>query len=214
MRYVLIILGVVVGLIVLAFVLLVINSILGSRRQRQRARAKLAAVLDPMAAGREPDPVVVRDLAAQPETRNALYEALAEVNRQHLFPPEFRTRKAFAEADLAYWLAHPNELRNAPDEMELAQVVTLPAEDTTVEYYLFRFRTRPPHWAAKKGWMVGVSGPYLKDPDAPLADPSGTFSELEPFDARTPEEHVRAFHERAVGHGALDSLREQLKKKG
>src|SRR5687767_1506135 len=86
MRYVLIIAGVIVGLVVLAFVLLVVNFVVASRRQRKRAQQKLAAVMEPIAAGQEPNPVVVRQLAAQPETRNALYEALVETGKQHLFP--------------------------------------------------------------------------------------------------------------------------------
>jgi hypothetical protein len=58
--------------------------------------------------------------------------------------------------------------------------------------------------------MAGVSGPYPKDPKVPLAPPVGTFSELEPFDARPPQDHVRAFHENAVARGALDEIRKQL----
>jgi hypothetical protein len=209
MRYVLITVGVVVGLVVVVFALLVVNLVLASGRQKKRARAKLAPVLDPLDAGQHPDPAAVRQLAADRETRNALYEALAERGKESLFPREYRTRQAFAESDLAFWLSHPNELKSVPDEMHLAQVVTVPTDAGPAEYYLFRFRTREPHWAAGKGWMAGVSGPYPKDPAAPLASPVGTFSELEPFDARTPHDHVRAFHEKAVARGALDELRKQ-----
>jgi hypothetical protein len=209
MRYVLITVGVVVALVVVVFVLLVINLSLASSRQKKRARAKLAAVLDPLDAGQEPDPAAVRQLAADRETRNALYDALAERGKQALFPREYRTRQAFAESDLAFWLSHPNELKNVPDEMQVAQVVTVPTDVGPVEYYLFRFRTNPPHWAADKGWMAGVSGPYARDPKAALAAPAGTFSELEPFDARSAQDHVRAFHEKAVARGALDTLRQQ-----
>lgn len=210
MRYVLITVGVIVGLIILAFVLLVINLSLASSRQKKRARAKLAAVLDPLDAGQQPDAAAVRQLAANRETRNALYDALAERGQQALFPREYRTRPAFAESDLAFWLSHPNELKSVPDEIQLAQVVTVPTDIGPAEYYLFRFRTNPPHWAANKGWMAGVSGPYPKDAKAPLAAPAGTFSELEPFEARTPQDHVRWFHEKAVARGALDELRQQV----
>jgi len=210
MRYVLIAFGVIVALVVVVFVLLVINVHLGSSRQKKRARAKLAPVLDPLDAGRQPDPADVRRLAADPETRNALYDAMAERGQQALFPAAYRTRRAFAESNLAFWLSHPNELKKVPDEMELAQVVTVATDAGPVEYYLFRFRTNPPHWAADKGWMAGVSGPYPKDAGAPLATPGGTFSELEPFEAKTPQAHVDAFHEGAVSRGALEALRKQL----
>jgi hypothetical protein len=209
MRYVLITVGVIVGVVLLGFALLVINLVLGSARQRRQARARLAPVLDPLDAGRQPDPAVVRRLAADRQTRNDLYDALAERGQQALFPPEYSTRPAFAESDLAAWLSHPNELKQSPAEMQLSQVVTLPSDAGPVEYYLFRFRTRDPHWAAGKGWMAGVSGPYPKDPAAPLAAPAGTFSELEPFDVKPPQDHVQAFHERAVASGAIDALRQQ-----
>jgi hypothetical protein len=210
MRYVLYAVGGVVALVVIGFVLLVINASLGSRRQRKQARAKLAPVLDPLDAGQAPDPIAVRQLAADRATRNALYDALAERGKESLFPREFRTRPAFAEADLAFWLSHPNELRSLPDDMQLVQVVTLPTDVGPVEYYLFRFRTNAPHWAADKGWMAGVSGPYPKDPKALLAAPAGTFSELTPFDAASPKDHVQAFHEKAVARGALEEVRRQL----
>ena len=210
MRYVLITVGVIVALVVLVFVLLVVNLSLASARQKKRARAKLAAVLDPLDGGQEPDPAAVRQLAANRETRNALYDALAERGKQALFPREYRTRPAFAESDLAFWLSHPNELKSVPDEMHLAQVVTVPTDVGPAEYYLFRFRTNPPHWAAGNGWMAGVSGPYPKDPKAPLAAPAGTFSELESFEAKSAQEHVQAFHEKAVARGAIDELRKQL----
>jgi len=91
------------------------------------------------------------------------------------------------------------------------KVVTIPTTEVgEVQWYLFRFRTNPPHWAADKGWMAGVSGPYPKDAGAPLAAPAGTFSELEPFETKTPQAHVDAFHEGAVSRGALEALRKQL----
>jgi hypothetical protein len=58
------------------------------------------------------------------------------------------------------------------------------------DYYLFRFRTKEPHWAAKDGWIAGVSGPYLRK-DEPTTEPlGGTFSTFTKWDAKTPEEHV------------------------
>ena len=57
--------------------------------------------------------------------------------------------------------------------------------------------------------MAGVSGPYAKGGGVPAEAPGGTFSELEPFDARTPQEHVQKFHEKAVAGGALDALKPQ-----
>lgn len=209
MRYVLITIGVVVGIVVVGFFLLVLNAVLASARQKKQARAKLAPVMDAVDAGREPDPAAVRALAADPQTRNALYDALAEAGKAAVFPPEFRTREAYAESDLVYWLSHPNELQKVPDQIQLAQVVAVPSDAGPVEYYLFRFRTSEPHFAAKKGWMAGVSGAYARGGGVPAEAPGGTFSELEPFDARTPQDHVRMFHEKAVAAGALAAVKGQ-----
>lgn len=212
MRYVLIAVGVVVGLLVLGFVALIINLWVNSARQRKRTAARLAPVTDAVTAGRMPDPDAVFELAANPETRNALFVALRDAGKADYFPPQFATREAFAESNLVDWLGHPNELTVAPDEIELVKVVTIPtAEAGDVEWYLFKFRVRPPHWAADKGWMAGAAGPYPKggDPTA-VVDAPGTFSELESMSTHSPDEHVHLMHEAAVGRGALNDLKQRL----
>jgi hypothetical protein len=129
--------------LVFLLLLLLLNLIIASGRQKKRARAKLAPILDPLDAGGRPDPADVRRFAADPETRNGLYDAMAQRGRQALFPAEYRTRDAFAESNMAFWLSHPHELGKVPDELQLAQVVTVATEVGPVEYYLFRFaRTR------------------------------------------------------------------------
>jgi hypothetical protein len=90
------------------------------------------------------------------------------------------------------WLMYPTELNAVPDEIELMKVVTVDTglTDGIYDYYLFRFRTHEPHWAAKDGWMAGVSGPYLRK-DEPTTESLGdTFSSFTKWDAKTPDEHV------------------------
>jgi hypothetical protein len=90
------------------------------------------------------------------------------------------------------WLVYPTELNRVPDEIELMKVVPV---DTGLpggiyDYYLFRFRTKEPHWAAKNGWIAGVSGPFLRG-DEPTTDALGdTFSSFAKWDSKTPDEHV------------------------
>jgi len=97
------------------------------------------------------------------------------------------------------WLCHPNELAAAPDEIELMARVPVPGDTSSdLRYFVFRYRTKPPHWAADKGWLAGVAGPY------PSAGPvtssaSGTFSRFEAWESRTAEEHVRVTHEATAG---------------
>ena len=64
-----------------------------------------------------------------------------------------------------------------------------------LDYYVFRFRTYPPHWMAEDGWLAGVAGPFLRK-DAPSTTAYGeTFSTFEPWDSATPEEHVGEIHD-------------------
>ncbi len=58
------------------------------------------------------------------------------------------------------------------------------------DYYLFRFRTHPPHWAAKDGWTAGVSGPFLGKNSPSTESYGDTFSSFEEWDSKQPDEHV------------------------
>jgi len=192
--------------IVLAGVVLVIAALYflrlrkGIRTQEARIGAKLAPIAAALQAGKEPDAKAIANAAADPESRNSLWVGLAKEGRDDLFPDQYKTQESFAESDLAYWLGHPNELTTPPDIMEL--INTVPVDSGTglgeVNYFVFRFRVKPPHWASDRGWMAGVSGPYLRDPDAPPAKPPGTWSELEGLGDRSPEELVAFFHRRAA----------------
>jgi len=195
--------GAVLALIVLALVWYVWHMRSGLARQRRRIAGKLAAIEAALAAGRDPDPEEVRVRAADPDARKVLYRRLASLGKEHLIPAEHRTRAAFAEADLVYWLSHPNELKEPPDEIELVEVVRLDGGPPlgAVEYYLFRFRTRAPHWAADNGWMAGVSGPYRPGDGIPPADPVGTFSEIRPMGEMSAHHHVAYFHGRIQKNG-------------
>lgn len=195
MKIVLMVIGSLVALVVLFVIWRVIATVVGHRRAYARLAARIAPVTEPLAAGRDPDPAHLAAFAADRETRQVLHDALVAHDRVELFPREYLTWEAMAEANLVKWLHHPNELGSPPDEIEMMARVPAPGMPGW-EYFVFRYRVHPPHWAAKDGWMAGVAGPYdLAQPPAPHGD--GTFSRFEPFDSRTPEEHV------AVTHGLL-----------
>ncbi len=153
----------------------------------------------------------INEVAASPEMRNWLYKKLQERGKPSLYPDRYRSQAALAESDMVQWLTFPTELGRAPDEIELMRVVPV---DTglpggTYDYYLFRFRTHEPHWAAKKGWLAGVSGPF-KRADSPTTTALGdTFSTFDPWDDKSPEKHVgdirelterwREYHKRSEG---------------
>jgi hypothetical protein len=134
----------------------------------------------------------LRDIAASPEMRNFFYDRLVNMGKENLFPEEFKTQQAFAESDMVIWLIYPTELGRAPDEIELMRIGAFDTETEygLIEYYVFRFRTFEPHWAAKDGWIAGISGPFLRK-DSPSTKPLGeTFSQFEPWESKSAEEHL------------------------
>jgi hypothetical protein len=163
----------------------------GSRAYKARLEA-IAPVTAALSAGQQPNEADLQRFARDRTTRQVLHDVLADAEKLQLFPKEFLTWPALAEANLVAWLCHPNELQGPPEEIELMATLPAPGAANT-HYFLFRYRTHEPHWAAKDGWMAGVAGPYdLTAPPAPYGP--GTFSRFEGFDSRTPEEHVRAHH--------------------
>ena len=208
MKWIMIAVGALVGLVVLGFIALVINLRIASARQAKLLRKRLAPVLDPIEAGAPPDAAAIEAMAADAELRNALFDALAASGRAALFPSKYRTVEAYAESLIVVWLAHPNELQKAPDEIELVgrRFVDVGGEVGKACYFLFRFRVRAPHFAAGRGWMAGACGPFSNEPRIPETAPVATFSELTPFDEKSPEEHVQIVHQSAVNHGAIKDL--------
>jgi hypothetical protein len=171
----------------------------GARAAYRRLLERIGPVKARLVAGQEPDAADLERFARDRETRKVLYEALEHHDKLALFPPQYLTAEAMAEADLVQWLCHPNELGTAPDEMELMATVPAPAEGFAGQrYFVFRYRTKPPHWAAPDGWLAGVAGPYSPD-GPPVSSASGTFSRFEAYEARTPDEHVRVTHDLVVG---------------
>ena len=151
--------------------------------------ARLEPVLAALREGRTPSPDAVHALAADPATRGVLRRALREMKRGDLFPERHATPAALAESDLVVWLMHGNELGAAPDGIELVTGIDRPG---TGRFFVFRFRTDPPHWAADQGWMAGVAGPYGEAEEAFDNPAAGVFSRFEPFDSRSPEDHLAA----------------------
>jgi hypothetical protein len=168
---------------------------LGGARVYAELTSRIEPVEQRLAAGREPESSDILRFAQDRATRKVLYDALEHHGRLHLFPEAYATAEALAEADLVLWLCHPNELAAVPDEIELMARVPVPNEPSSnLSYLVFRFRTRPPHWAAKDGWLAGVAGPYPETgPISPGA--AGTFSRFEAYDSKTPQEHVQGTHE-------------------
>jgi hypothetical protein len=193
-KIVLTIIGGFIGLIVAFIVWRIYATYTGGKRAYMRLAARIAPVASAITAGREPPPEDVVKYARDRNTRQVLHDLLSQANKLQLFPREFLTWEAMAEANLVGWLNHPNELGSPPDDIELMTSVEAPSGGG--RYFVFRYKVNDPHWAAKDGWMAGVAGPYeLSGEPRPYG--RGTFSRFEAYDSRTPEEHVAVTH-RAV----------------
>src|SRR5688500_8938584 len=152
MRVALITFGILVALVAAFIVWSVWRTHRGGRTSYADLEARIAPVETRLVAGENPDPGDLERFARDRSTRKVLYDALDHHQKLGLFPAEYLTREAMAEADLAVWLNHPNELGAVPDEMELMATVPAPALEHQ-RYFVFRYKTNPPHWAAKDGWL-------------------------------------------------------------
>jgi hypothetical protein len=155
-------------------------------------RLKYFAVLALIRRGNKIEAKHLVEVAASAEMRNYLFGELQDLGKLSLFPEKFKTQSALAESNMVNWLIYPTELGRAPDEIELMQVVTTDTDAGLADYYVFRFRTLEPHWGAKDGWMAGISGPFLQKDGLSTISGGDTFSRFEPWDSKTPEEHVEA----------------------
>jgi hypothetical protein len=155
-------------------------------------RLRMNAVLSLLRHNAAVDDATVAEIAADPECRKWLFDGLHKLERTQLFPREFRNQIALAESDLVNWLLHPTELGRPPDEIEFVQTVPFDTETDVgwADCFLFRFRTHPPHWAARDGWMAGVSGPFLRKDQPTIQALGDTFSAFTPWDRKSVDEHV------------------------
>jgi hypothetical protein len=156
------------------------------------ARLRMNVALSLLRLDADVDSGTVAEIAASAEARKWLFDGLQKLERFHLYPADFKSQAALAESDLVNWLIHPTELGRAPDAVELIQSVPFDTgtDEGWGDYYLFRFRTEAPHWAARYGWIAGVSGPFLRK-DRPTVQALGdTFSTFTPWDRKTRSEHV------------------------
>jgi hypothetical protein len=178
-------------------------TISGGLRRTADINRRVDAVLAPLRTGGEPDLDQIRVMAEDPATRNTLRESLTALNQPGLSPAEYATEEARAESELVFWLRHPNELADSPSEIERMERQTRPISGGEVAYYVFRYRTHPPHWAANDGWMVAVAGPYpASGTEGPELHPTA-FSTFKPYADATPTEHVDWFHDMLRQRGML-----------
>jgi hypothetical protein len=169
-----------------------VEAILAEASKLKDARLAFFAAASLLRLGQSVDAAILEHVAASAEARSLLFDELKRQRKAHLFPAQWATQKAFAEADMVNWLTYPTELGRAPDEIELMKVVSedFGAPDGVLDWYLFRFRTKPPHWSAKDGWMAGIAGPFKKAEEPSTRSYGDTFSTFTHWDSKTPAQHV------------------------
>jgi hypothetical protein len=177
------------GLVAALIVWMIVRAVRLTAATTKLLAGRMEPVIAALRDGRTPPPDDVHALAADATTRSTLRRVLRDMGRGELFPQRYAGPEALAESDLVVWLMHGNELGAAPDAIELATAID---RDGAGRFFVFRFRTEPPHWASSKGWMAGVAGPYAAGEEAFDTPAAGVFSRFEPFDSRSPEEHVAA----------------------
>lgn len=105
------------------------------------------------------------------------------------------------------WLIFPTELGRTPHDIEL--MTTFDSQDGDQRHYLFRFRTHPSHWAAKDGWMAGLSGPFEVAAMPTTRAGGSTFSTFTKWDAKSPQEHVESIAGLISEHWKLRAARRE-----
>lgn len=155
----------VIGILAVLIVLFVwwrLGSVERGARQRD---ARLLEELDPvgekLARGEEVSAEEVAALVGRPELRRLLYAMLKHFERLELFPAEHVAAQREAEAELAYWMMHPNELQDPPEKIELVESLARELDGEEGRFFVFRYRMPPGHWAGEE-WLLGVAGPYRK----------------------------------------------------
>lgn len=146
----------------------------GARQRDAKIIPLFDALGEKLAAGESPALDEIEALAQKPATRSFLYQMLKHFERLELFPDEYRSEIAQAEAALVYWMLHPNELQDAPEETELAETVTRSIDGQDCRFHVFRYRMPNGHWAGDD-WLLGLAGPFV-DNDPPFSGLAGAFS--------------------------------------
>jgi hypothetical protein len=165
------------GALLLAFLWRMLTSVQRGAGQRDQ---KILPLLDPIAAKLSRKEAAskseVLDVAKIRHARPLLYQLLSHFGASSLFPTELLSATAQAEALLAYWMMHPNELQEAPEEMQPEEVVRRKIDGQDAEFHVLRYRMRPGHWAGAD-WLLGVAGPFF-DGDPPFSGRASAFARV------------------------------------
>lgn len=142
------------------------------------------------------DAKAIEAVAAVDEVRGKLFHLLEERGRRAEFPAAWATQEALARGRLVDWLQWDKGLACVPRAIELGKIVTIGDAD----WFVFRFSPEGSR-RTERAMLAGVAGPYAKSSEPTAEGGDQTSSLFEPYDAKTPEEHVRAVIEEPGSEG-------------
>jgi hypothetical protein len=178
------IVGIVIVLLLVSFLIWRWTSVARGARQRdEKLLTQLDTIGKRLDAGQPVSAQEIEALAAHPEIRYMLFAALREMKRSDLLPTRYSSSVAQGESALAYWLMHPNELKDAPEAIEFVETTKRVVDGQEADFHIYRYRMAAGNWAAKNGWMLGLAGPMLVGPE-PYTEMPGAFSRAGDVDGK------------------------------
>jgi len=152
-------------------------------------RLKLFAALSLVRRNEKVDATEFQLIAADDAVRNMLYDGLEELNKINLFPKKFLNQEDLARSSMVKWLVYPTELGKMPNEIELLEVKTIQYSDVgNADHYLWKFKSNDEYFK-DKGWMFGMSGPYIENELPTTNAQDYTFSAFEKLEEKSVDEH-------------------------
>lgn len=165
-----------IAIVIGAFIWWRYTSVERGARQRDK---KILAVLSPIRQKlSKKEPLLseeITNLCRQPQNRPMLYQLLKHYECLNLFPSEALSIQAQGAGLLSYWMMHPNELQDAPNEIELIEEIERDLQGERAKFLVYRYRMATGHWAEKYGWVLGLAGPFLNN-DVPYSGVASGFS--------------------------------------
>jgi hypothetical protein len=160
----------------------------GARQRDARILRELADIEAALQSNREVPAADITPLAARPHLRRLLFGMLRQYEKAELFPEEHLSRRSQAEAALVYWLMHPNELQDAPADLQHLVTLSRDVQGKEAEFEVFRYKMPVGHWAGSE-WILGIAGPFFAG-DSPYAGVATGWSVASETEGRSTPESV------------------------
>jgi hypothetical protein len=87
-----------------------------------------------------------------------------------------------------YWLMHPNELQDAPADLQHLVTLSRDVQGKEAEFEVFRYKMPVGHWAGSE-WILGIAGPFFAG-DSPYAGVATGWSVASETEGRSTPESV------------------------